>query len=156
MTDPRHLLRFFEVHQWIFANHLKDVSDEEGLRPPPGGGNCLNWIVGHIVVSRNDVLALLGAPPFWSPAEAGPYLRGSSGTLTAGSPRTMAELQIALDGSYDAIRERMSGLSPEDLARSTEKGTVGGDLAFLQFHESYHAGQVGLTRRLLGKEGVIR
>jgi uncharacterized damage-inducible protein DinB len=35
-------------------------------------------------------------------------------------------------------------------------GTVREALAVLQFHEAYHAGQVGLLRRLLGKPGVIK
>mgnify|MGYP001101362822 CR=1 FL=1 len=29
-------------------------------------------------------------------------------------------------------------------------------IAMLHFHEAYHTGQVGLMRRLLGKDGMIR
>lgn len=47
-------------------------------------------------------------------------------------------------------------MPPADFERKLENGNVGERLAFLQFHESYHAGQVGLLRRLLGKDGVIR
>ncbi|MBU1676531.1 DinB family protein, partial [bacterium] len=37
-----------------------------------------------------------------------------------------------------------------------ETETVGSLLAGLAFHESYHCGQLGLLRRLLGKDGVIK
>jgi len=71
---------------------------------------------------------------------------------------------------------RLSQMSAADLAAAAgEKGvgekaggdkaaadkavgnkTVGNQLAFFQFHEAYHAGQVGLLRRLAGKEGALR
>lgn len=34
--------------------------------------------------------------------------------------------------------------------------TRGRQLEFLQFHEAYHVGQVGLLGRLLGKDDAIR
>ena len=46
--------------------------------------------------------------------------------------------------------------SPDSrLDEPLEKDTLGWRLAFLQFHEAYHAGQLGLLRRLLGKDGAI-
>ncbi len=47
-------------------------------------------------------------------------------------------------------------LTSERLAEpANEKSTVGEQLGFLAFHEGYHAGQVAILRRLLGKEGAI-
>ncbi|MCH9008517.1 hypothetical protein IIA29_11025 [candidate division KSB1 bacterium] len=44
-----------------------------------------------------------------------------------------------------------------DFAKAAdEKETVGEKLSFLHFHETYHLGQIGLLRRLAGKEGVIK
>jgi uncharacterized damage-inducible protein DinB len=34
--------------------------------------------------------------------------------------------------------------------------TVSEKLAFLQFHEAYHAGQIAILRRMAGKPGAIR
>jgi hypothetical protein len=47
-------------------------------------------------------------------------------------------------------------MTPEQLAHGDANGTLGDKLGFLQFHEAYHAGQIGLLRRLVGKEGKIQ
>jgi uncharacterized damage-inducible protein DinB len=152
----QHFTRFFEIHQWIFAKHVEGVTHEESCRTPPGGGNSLNWVLGHIVASRNDILKLLGEPPCWSEDEAAPYLRGSAGMSDPAAARPLPEIADALERSHAAIHSKLEKMSADDLAKPTAKGTVGADLAFFQFHESYHAGQIGLLRRSLGKEGVIR
>lgn len=156
MHDPKHFVRFFEVHDWIFENHLGDVTHEESCLVPSTGGNSLNWILGHVVASRNDILALLGGPPIWSPEQAAPYVRGTDGRSDAFTPLPLEEIRDALGRSSAAIRSNVESMSPADFEKPTEKATVGADLAFLQFHESYHAGQTGILRRLLGKEGAIR
>ena len=156
MHDPQHFTRFFDIHQWIFAEHTKGITPEESCRPPAGGGNSLNWVLGHIAASRNDIHELLGAPPACSAETAELYRRGSSGVTDGAGMLRDAEIVALLAQSAQTIKERLASMSAADFARPVEKGTVGDALAFLQFHESYHAGQVGLLRRLLGKEGVIR
>ena len=154
--DAQYYLRFFEIHQWIFNQHAAGVTHEESCVAPKSGGNPLNWVLGHIVASRNDILRLLGRPPYWSDEEAGPYLRGADGRLDPAQARPLPEIIEALEQSHAAIRTGLEAMQPSDFEKPTEKGTVGADLAFLNFHESYHAGQVGLLRRMLGKDGVIK
>ena len=134
------------------------MSEAESLRPPAEGGNCVNWLVGHLLWSRNRVHELLGAAPAW-PERFGPsdpYHRGVTGfNLAEAVPlrdlrAAMAESQaIVIDGLERASDSRLS-------ERATDKMTVGEQLAFLGFHEGYHAGQVGLLRRLLGRAGAIK
>ncbi len=38
----------------------------------------------------------------------------------------------------------------------TEDGKLEGTIAFLNFHESYHCGQLAILRRMLGKESIIK
>jgi uncharacterized damage-inducible protein DinB len=156
MHDPQHFARFFDTHQWIFSEHTKGISHDESCRAPEGGGNSLNWVLGHIAASRNDIHALIGAPPAWGDGTAAPYLRGRSGVTGGAHARPVSEILELLDRSTETIKARLVEMPPANFERELEKGTVGERLAFLQFHESYHAGQVGLLRRLLGKEGVIR
>ena len=37
-----------------------DLTQSESLFQPPTGGNCVNWVLGHIVASRSRVHALVG------------------------------------------------------------------------------------------------
>lgn len=154
--DPKHLIRFFDIHQWTFQNHAQGITHEESCRPPGPGGNSLNWVLGHIAATRNDIHALIGEAPLWSEEEAAPYVRGSAGRLDPAAARPLSEILEAIERSNTGMKTRLAAMTPEDFDRPLEKGTLGDVIAFLQFHESYHAGQVGLLRRLLGKEGVIK
>jgi uncharacterized damage-inducible protein DinB len=155
MHDPQHFARFFDTHQWIFSEHTKGITHDESCRAPLGGGNSLNWVLGHIAASRNGIHALIGAPNALAKETAAPYLRGSAGVTEGADARPTSEIIDLLDRSTETIKTRLAEMAPADFERSLEKETVGEALAFLQFHESYHAGQVGLLRRLLGKDGVI-
>jgi uncharacterized damage-inducible protein DinB len=156
MHDPQHFARFFDTHQWIFSEHAKGITQEESCRTPGGGGNSLNWVLGHVAASRNDIHSLIGAAPAWPVEVAAPYVRGSSGALDGAAARPVSEIVQVLERSTETIKARLGEMTVADFDRELDKGTVGDRLAFLQFHESYHAGQVGLLRRLLGKDGVIR
>ena len=39
----------------------RGLSHEESLIQLPFRSNCLNWVVGHLVANRCNILALLGA-----------------------------------------------------------------------------------------------
>ena len=49
----------------ILKGQTADLTQDDSLFQPPGGGNCANWLVGHVVTSRNQMLEMLGRPPIW-------------------------------------------------------------------------------------------
>ncbi|MFB3908314.1 MAG: DinB family protein [Candidatus Eisenbacteria bacterium] len=141
------------VHRVLHVN-TDGITHEESLRKPEPGGNSMNWILGHLVATRNGALRLLEAEPVWSDTEAAPYQRGAAGDVA--DPIRFERILSDLDRSQDRLLAAISDLTAERLATQVKDGTLGDRLAFLHFHESYHAGQLGLLRRLLGKEGAIR
>ncbi|HEU4365843.1 MAG TPA: DinB family protein [Candidatus Krumholzibacteria bacterium] len=138
--------------------NLEGISDEEGRRRPPQGGNSINWVVGHIVSYRRVVLELLGEQPTWPKERTEAYGRGSSGDARGDQILPLAQLMEDLQATTAAIVKRLEALPDGALETPgpNPKQTLGQHLAFLSFHESYHAGQVGLLRRLAGKPGAIR
>lgn len=150
------LQTIFRFAHGAMERNLAGISEDEALARPATGGNSINWLVGHVLVYRDRVHELLGMPPAW-PASLGgqePYRRGTDGALR--EPAPLAALQTAFDASQQALMSRLARLTPERLAEAaTDRGTVAEELAFHGFHEGYHAGQVGLARRLLGKEGTL-
>ncbi len=54
--------------------------------------------------------------------------------------------------SNDALAQPV----PEQLRRPPLTGSVAEALIRLHYHEGYHNGQMGLLRRLAGKEGAIK
>lgn len=136
--------------------NLEGVGEEEALREPDSGGNSLNWIAGHIVSYRNRILELVGEPPVWD----GETARRYDGTDDAGwSPAAalpIERIRADLERSQELLEAALSRLGPDDLERPAGERTTGALLSFLQFHETYHVGQLGLARRLVGLPGVIK
>ena len=52
--------------------NLEGLSDEDALVGPGGGGNCANWITGHLLHARVGLLALMNVEP---PFASNKYLR---------------------------------------------------------------------------------
>ena len=47
----------------VLRHNVAGVSQEESLIPLHPGGNCLNWVVGHLVCIYNKTLRLVGQEP---------------------------------------------------------------------------------------------
>ena len=153
--DTKITNKIFGVHQYAIRLNGADMTHEESLIAPQPGGNCANWVLGHIIVSRGDIVALLGGEKLWTDEQAAPYLRGSRGFEANPSFLPWPSLLTELDKSQEVLAKEIASASPEKLAESLGKDTVAERLAFLQFHEGYHVGQLGLLRRLVGRAGQI-
>ena len=150
------LAQQFELNHQVAHANLADITHEESLVHPSPAGNCLNWVLGHVVATRNVVMDTLGEPRIWNADLASPYQRGARPPLAATCATPLGDILAALDASQQTIVGRLATMTEKDLARSVnDQGTVGDWLARLSFHESYHLGQCGLLRRLLGKDGAI-
>jgi uncharacterized damage-inducible protein DinB len=149
-------------NQRVLEANLKDVNHEDSLAAPAQGGNCLNWVVGHVVTTRNTMLKLLGREPVWDDDRAAPYRRASD-PVTAETALPLAEIVEAFGVSQERLLEGLRGLGDEDLAAKApmsffkgDQETMGSALAAFLFHESYHVGQTGVLRRVAGKAGAIK
>jgi uncharacterized damage-inducible protein DinB len=149
----------FEFSARALGLNVDGISDEEAAARPPGGTNSVNWVVGHVVAYRQRVLSLLGAEPTWPDERIDLYNRGTSGDLPAEATLPLSRLTEELRATTAVIVERLNRLSPDALAAPSStnpRSTLEQQLGFLAFHESYHVGQVGVLRRLIGKPGAIR
>jgi uncharacterized damage-inducible protein DinB len=156
--DPEVLAFQFGVGAFVLDRNLAGVSNEDSLRRPQPGGNTMNWIVGHVVRTRNQALGLLGDAPLFDDADFEAYGARSTATGTL----TLDELKRRFDAlgpSLDAALRRTSAQQLGAAAPFSPTGnpheTVGTLLASIAFHEAYHLGQTGLSRRLLGKAGAL-
>jgi uncharacterized damage-inducible protein DinB len=149
-------------HQVLKAN-TEGLTQEDSLIQPQPGGNCLNWVLGHVVATRNGMLRLVGREPIWDKAKSDLYKRGSAPTTDAAKAVPLADMLSDLDASQEALVAALGATSADQLAAkapfsptNSENETLGTAFGLFIFHEAYHAGQVGLLRRLAGMEGVIR
>jgi len=150
------LAMLFEINHYALKVNLAGITHEDSLRSPDTGGNCINWVLGHVLSNRNRVLELVGAPPVWEAKDAERFRRGSAPLTDPIAAMPFETMVSDLDRSQEEIMSGLARLNAEDLAKEAPRGTVAHELAGLQFHEAYHAGQIGLLRRIAGKEGAIR
>jgi hypothetical protein len=157
--DSQVLAFQFGVGAFVLQRNLTDVTNEESLRPPQPGGNTMNWIVGHVVRARNQALGLLGQKPLFDDAEFEAY-GAAAPRMSPGLPldelkRRFDALGPILDGALERVtRQQLSAAAPFSPTGNPGE-TIGTLLASIAFHEAYHLGQTGLSRRLLGRPGAL-
>jgi len=155
MSTANNLKNLFLRNHSVITRNLEGISHEESLQKA-GEGNNVNWIIGHIVSSRNGILKSLGKEFIWDKETARPYIRGAETPDAHTNLLALDDIKAAYNSSQEQILAALDGISEEVLAAyGPNNMTVGGWVDFLGWHEGYHAGQLGLCRRLLGKKGAI-
>jgi uncharacterized damage-inducible protein DinB len=157
-TDALNML--FGINYDVLKKNLDGVTHEESLIQPQGGGNCLNWVLGHIVATRDYAIQLVNQAPIWNEEISSVYQRGSDPLRNGSSAQPLEKIVADLERSQDRLVAGLSTVSdPELSAPAPDQSvaeTVGETLFVLQFHEAYHTGQTGLLRRIAGHEGAIK
>jgi hypothetical protein len=157
------LARMYEISYGAINRNLLDVSQEESLVRPQASGNCLNWVLGHIVLYRGMMQKMIGQDPVFAGPDSKSYARGSHPDGTE-HYLDLATLRGMLSDAHQQLipaltvmtEHQLAANVPEEFNRPPLAGPIELALARLSFHESYHAGQIGLLRRIAGKEGAIK
>jgi hypothetical protein len=135
----------------------------ELARAPAPGLPSMLWHLGHAAFT--NAAAFLGQGlGDWSLVDAAAVARFNIGAH-ADAPLPSAEVVLAQIARWDAAGDvAVARLEPADLALPLrgwradflpeECRTWGGCLAYLAPHEAYHAGAVGVLRRLAGHPGL--
>jgi hypothetical protein len=141
----------------LVMRQTEGMHHAQSLVTPAFGGNCANWLVGHLVSSRTRALLLLDEPPVWDDEQRRPYRSGSP-PLSADDPGCLplARLREAYTQSQEQLLRGLGRASPERLGALSgyKQLSVGDSLAYMQFHEAQHVGQLLALARLLGLSAV--
>lgn len=150
------LLKQFEHAYFAIEVSCRDVTQMESLFQPLYEGNCINWVLGHILAYRGDLIELLGAEPIWDEAYVAAYRRGAPPiTADAEHVHTVDTMLKQLDRTQTILVEKLRGLTDEELAQPVNGERLGILLAGYQSHEAYHVGQLSVLRRIAGKPNVL-
>ncbi len=150
------LSMMFRVTHNVIHRNLKGVDQAKSLMTDGHSPNCINWIVGHLLATRNAVHSMLDLPvPDWDNRE---FYRGD---FDVAGVSEISDLVANLKESHKTVVEALGKFDENwynEISANQDFGldrTRGQVLAFFQFHESYHAGQLGILRRAAGLDGVI-
>ncbi len=156
MTDITALRSLAALIREVTEAAVAGITHEESIRASIPGLNGMNWVLGHVTHVNASILALLETPAEPSAEELSRYAPGAPPLGVAAEDAVDFEiLRDALVRQGPLLDEALGRASAELLARPAPPG-LGGDvrsfLHFITFHQSYHAGQLGLLRRALGHD----
>ena len=140
---------------------LEDIKDAAWFTMPAPNTTHVAWQVGHLAVSQ---VALVHVRCFDRPYDqCAPdgyrELFGKGSTPVAGSAAypSIDDIRSAFDRLQDEVIQLVSGMSESSLAESifgenhpmfsTKEGAIGTAV----MHDTFHAGQIAILRRLAGK-----
>lgn len=147
----------FKLNTGMFRATLDGVADEELWRRPTPLNNPMLWLAGHIVQTRATMLGLIGEPFDTGWGEL--FARGAALQEPSRYP-SRAGIDAVHRRVIDRLKMRFAALTESDLAGPARgrqfpgATTLGDQLAFLAFHESYHIGQLAFVRKALGHSSI--
>lgn len=157
------LRHFARLSDRVVHVNLEGVTHEESLIQPQPGGNCLNFVLGHLVAVYNNALPLVGQERVMDPAAIRRYDRGSPPLTDPAEAMDLGELMSAWETAAARMEAGLATLTPEVLDQPAPfspgddpNETVRSLIATVLFHQAYHAGQTGVLRRITGHPGAIR
>ena len=144
----------------IVKTQTAGLSQEDSLLQPEPGGNCLNWVMGHLVVNLIDILQVLeGKMPEDLP-NVSRYRIGSEPILCEEEGMlTLEELLEAYILMNKKVLNQLAEMAEDDFEEEIDfwqgKSRRGYVAFFYFFHNTYHLGQLEYLRNLAGKTEKI-
>ena len=144
---------------------LEDIDPADWYRLPSGCSSHIAWQVGHLAMAEYGLCLFRqrGRQPNDSELMNSRFRklvsRGSQPATQTDSSPTPQEIRSTLDQVHQQTLTEIAGFSDEQLGEKIELpytayDTKLGALLFCSHHEMLHAGQIGLLRRLLGKQPI--
>lgn len=157
MKNP--LLIQFDLHQKLFNNVLEGFSDEESNQRLHGDKNMnhVKYLAGHLLNSQYGfgLLAGIEREVKWNDLFAAGGQSEAKDDIVYPS---LEEIMAESNEMYPAAREGLKKLTLEELGKKPPAGlekfwaTKNEMWAFLNHHQAYHIGQIGILRKGFGKE----
>ena len=161
MITLENITSAFDRNLEIIKMQTEGLSHEQSLIQLPFRSNCLNWVVGHILTNRCNILKLLGAEDIRHGVNLDHYERDSQpvtadgeGVLKLGEllkhlEDTQKQLEVVLEQEDEESLQRTSPY------RDRPESPVAYWIFFLYFHDCYHTGQTEIFRQAAGTDDKI-
>lgn len=151
-----------EMTNEVLQLNVEGLTHEESLVQPRPGGNCLNWVVGHLLWTYDYNLPVLEQEPVMGTNPLKRYERGSAPLRDPTEAMGFQELLTAWDEASRRMDAGLASLTADVLDQPAQRSpdddpdeTVRERLTGVLFHQSYHVGQTALLRRIAGREGAV-
>ncbi len=156
MLTIKDFKKILTMESKIIEEQTRDLTHADSLLQPQPAGNCLNWLLGHLITSQLAIIAAIGGVPPFNIELVARYERDSE-PIHGEEPGVLklAELLEMLKQVNSTVDTHLSGLDEDAFSREIKIGerkmTLGWRVFFLHFHYTYHIGQLEYLRQLAGK-----
>lgn len=156
------LVSCFERTLAFIQDSVADLSDEDIVLQPPGVPNHAAWTLGHLIHSCQAMAAELGVEP-WLPSEwESKFGYGSSPAAVVsqhpGKVALLAALEEASQRLLTALRQMdetaLVEPLPDEKVRDMLPTKGHALLQVVAAHTAFHAGQLAVWRRAIGRRPV--
>ncbi|CAN5439019.1 hypothetical protein BH10CHL1_BH10CHL1_34160 [soil metagenome] len=157
MLTAENLISSFARNIMFTKQMTEGFTHADSLVQPPASGNCVNWVIGHIVAYRNRILTILEQPTVINEQIAARYARDSKPVLSdEPGIGQFAELMAALEMSQERLAVGLRSLTPQQAAIEPTFGQFTMSkpewMLFLLRHEAYHTGQLELLQAVIKQQ----
>ena len=159
MINKNDLAKLLFEEQDLMLKQVDGLSHADSLLQPQPGGNCLNWVMGHLVVNLADILQFLGAEPPADLPNLEHYGYGSQPVL--GRCFWRLELNLLVDTYLrlnTLVTERLANMQMQNLtmrSNSFKERTAAVCGLFLLLSSQLSSGQLEQLRNLAGRTEKI-
>lgn len=165
MSTKTQLLAQYDLHDVLFNNVIAGISDEESNKSIADPTNTVKWLAGHLLWANANLANISGVKieVKWRDHF---YTKEGGGPEDFNAPPsplpTLDEVKDKWNQDTTAIRAGLANLPEEALNKVIDvkhpihpfDNTLAGLWAFINDHQSYHIGQIGIIRRALGKPAM--
>ena len=159
MSAKKQLLAQYDLHTLLFNNVVIDINEEEAnIRLAPSINN-VKWLAGHLVWGQAGLARICGVPMkiVWID-HYNTQIPNPPDPEKVKVP-SLEEIKDAWNQYTGVIRSGLENLPEEALKSGVEFplalfNTLEGLWAFINHHQAYTIGQIGILRRALGKEAM--
>lgn len=153
MINPSDFQRIFKTQHEVVLAQTQGLTMEDMLLQPPNGGNCMAWVLGHLNDNLINLIGLVGGEV---PEDLSVYHRFGYGSDPVNGPELLLTNPDKLLKDYGALNQIFSERLGDPAALELLAREPGAEkdpawqLFFLNFHHTYHVGQLELLRNLAG------
>jgi hypothetical protein len=147
--DPHFFQEIYQDSYILIKNQVDGLSEDECLVQPPWGGNCVNWILGHLIVARCNFLTMLDTASVWEMERCRRYIPGSAPVTSADGAVPIDKMRSDLDRTQEDLLSALTTATDESLQVISGEKTKAEHLLIYNIHEAYHGGQLEILRKML-------
>lgn len=160
MSIQTDLVEDYSRNSRLLLKHLDGLNHADTLIRPNGTGNCINYILGHMLLCRLEMLDMLGQP---ATVNAETLARYGNDVEPIGPESTDIHPLEQLKEWWGSVDEQFSA-AIQNASDETMQGIINTGrremllhrrLHFYFFHESFHLGQLEILRHLAGKTEAL-